>query len=162
VKKYETVDRIKKHFGYLFMQYGFKVYSEAYFYSFGNWAVVLLSDHCRVVLWQDRGQVFVDLGPPQPSPNWQAGPLRGLDFLIGFLTKGKETFEYEYGDTDEQLKRLAQVLRVYLDQICEAFHHGVFEQDNDALKQFAEYWNEQSWDRLKNKGVRRPSGPRST
>jgi hypothetical protein len=152
--KQKAADKIKEHFDYLFTEYGFKVHSESDFPSFGNWAVVLLSNRCRLRFFQDRGTVFLDLGPPHPSPEWQAGSLHGLNFLIEFLTKGKEMFEYEHGEIDEQLKRLADALHVYLDQICQAFDQGDLEQDNDELKQFSEQWNERFWDRLKRKGGR--------
>lgn len=143
------LNKIKTIFHYLFDDYGFAVIAETYFESFGNWAVVLQSgDCCRIRIFQDRGEIFIALGPLWSPPSWNAGPWFDLTVIVAFLTQGKDILEYELGKPDWQLERLADRLRPYMEQICELFRENVFEQKREALELLQEQMNEQIWARL--------------
>ncbi len=146
-----VMEQIKKYFGYLFDEYGFDVIAETYFESFGNWVVVLQSDDCRVRIIQDRGEVSVAVGPLWSPPGWQAGPWFDLAVITAFLTQGKGTLEYRPGRTDQQLERLANLLRSHCDQICELFQDKVFQQKRVELELLRDQLDGQFWDQLTRK-----------
>lgn len=151
MKRSMIVEQISKHFRYLFNDYGFNVISETHFESFGNWVVVLASDDFRIRLFEDRGEVTISVGPLWSPPGWQAGPWYDLTFTIEFLTQGKDLFEYEGGKTEQQLERLAGVLRAYCDQIHELFQEEVFRQKQEELELLVEQRLDQFWNQLTRK-----------
>ena len=142
---------IKKHFHYLFEDYDFTVFSETYFESFGNWVVVLLSDDFRIRLFEDRGDVTLAVGPLWSPPGWQGGPWHDLTRITAFLTQGKDIWEYKRGTTDEQLQRLAGILRPYCDQIRELLQEEVYQQNKEKLRRVGEQLRDQLWDQLTGK-----------
>lgn len=143
-----VVEQVRKYFAYLFDDYDFDVISDTHFQNFGNWVVVLRSNDCRIRFFQDRGEVSVAVGPLWSSPGWQAGPWFDLTVITAFLTQGKSTVEYESGKTGRQLKRLANILRPYCDEICELFQEKVFQQKRVELELLRDQLDEQFWGQL--------------
>lgn len=143
-----VMDQIKELFHYLFEDYGFTVFSETYFESFGNWVIVLLSNGCRIRFFEDRGEVSIAVGPLWSPADWQAGPWFDLPIVIAYLTNEKDTWEYKSGSTAEQLERLAGLLRPSCDQICELFEEDVFQQRRRELESLEKQRYNQLWDKL--------------
>lgn len=142
------VEQIKKYFRYLFDESGFTVVSETYFDSFGNWVVVLASDDCRLRFFQDRGEVSIAVSPLWSPPGWQAGPWFDLPIVTAYLTQGQYTWEYAPGSTEQQLERLAGILRPYCDQICAMFRKEVFPEKEEELRGLETQRSKRLWDKL--------------
>ena len=145
------VDQIKKHFDYLFIEYGFQIISETHFESFGNWAIVLQSDACRLRFFNDRGEVFIAASPLWSPPSWQAGPWYDLASIVAFLTQGKEKLELEpkLGEIEQQLMQATEVFRIYCDQIIESFREDTFQKNQSELELFKDQLDEQYWDHFR-------------
>ena len=142
-----VMNNIKKSFHYLFKDYEFEVVIEEKYESFGNWLVVLHSDRCcRIRIYEDRGEMFVSLGPTSSPPNLEDGSWFDLSVVMAFLLGRQNQMEYELGKLDWsnlgkldwQLERLSRGLHPHMNQICELFRLDVFEQRKEALAQLAE------------------------
>jgi hypothetical protein len=145
----EIADEIRRRFQYLFDEHSFVLGSERHFESFGNWAVVLQSDTCgRIRIMQDRGEVFLALGPQWSPLSWDAGPWYSLDVVVQYLSGGLDRFESTLGRTDEQLGRLAERLRPYIDAACKLFQGDTFEASTGELDALRQKIEDETWQSL--------------
>lgn len=125
---------VREYFHYLFEEYGFTFADFRYFDSFSDWVALLVSDKCRLKIFEDRGSVMVAVGPLWDPPSWEAGPWYDLSFVIDYLTEGVFTWDYDkMGPAEPQLKWLADILRPYTDQVCTLFGLGSFPDHEDDL-----------------------------
>ena len=146
----KIVDEIRKRFRFLFDAHGFALASEICFDSFENWVVVLKSKECRLRIFQDRGEVTIAVGPLWSPSGWQSGPWFDLAIVIRYVSQGKDQWEYEGGNTDEQLKRLAEKLRPYCQQICWLFREDVFPEKRQELEKMQAKLDREFWKSLTN------------
>lgn len=129
-------DQVKKHFHYL-KDHGFVMVHEQTFPSFDNVEVVFQSEDCRIRVLRERGEVYVDISPLPPVDYWV-----DLVSIIGFLTQGADSWQYESSGGDYefriewQLARVADKLRPYIRQVCELFRKGVFERKLPEIEEF--------------------------
>lgn len=145
----EISDMIRHWFCWLFDDYGFTLVTEQHFESFGNWAVVLQSDKCgRIRIMQDREEVFLACGPQWSPVSWDVGAWYSLDTVVRYLSNGEDQFDPVLGETEQQMKRLAEVLQRYMSPACILFQGDVFwvkKCELDALQQMIE---DEIWKRL--------------
>ncbi|MGC8788278.1 MAG: hypothetical protein ACP5Q1_12710 [Anaerolineae bacterium] len=149
----EIFDEIRQLFHYLFDEYGFALAIEQRFESFGNWVVVLRSDKCgRIRIMQDRGEVFLALGPQWSPVSWDVGPWYSLDVVVRYLSDGHDRFESTLGQTEQQIERLAEQLRRYVSPACELFQKDMFEEKRGELDALRQKVEDEVWERLLGKG----------
>lgn len=141
---------VRMRFSYLFDDYGFSVIHEEHYPEYyGNAAVVLQSDSCRIRVLLDREQVLVEAGPLSAPEEWSSHAPDfwfGLTYITAFLTQGVDQWGYQYPDTsldlssriDRQMVRLASKLRAYCDQIIKLFRPEAFEITQEDLLEFQE------------------------
>lgn len=147
-----VTETIRKSFAFLFDKYHFKIASETYFDSFGNWIVVLASDDYCVRLSQDRGYIDVAIGPLCQQSSWETGPWFNLDMVLLFVSEGKDSLDgikVEFGNLSQQLKELAKAYQPYSQSICETFRAGAFQSNQEKLRLFEKHWTERLWEKLK-------------
>jgi len=140
-------DQVEQHFRYLVDEYGFSVICRERYESFDNAEVIIQSRDCRIRILREKGQVFVDAAPLPPSEDWF-----DLTEITAYLSQGADSWKYETpdrGDYDSriewQVKRLADILRSYLPQICELFRKGIFEQKLAKLLEFRNQQFKERW-----------------
>ena len=116
---------------YLFDEYGFSVLREVMHSAFGNWQLVLESTQCgRIQFEEDRGQIFVSFGPRDWAPRGaESGPWHALGDVVNYISDGTGRFDLDaiwrdgavMASSDNQLRRLAVVLRRLMPRIREVF-----------------------------------------
>jgi hypothetical protein len=142
----EIANEIRRAFRYLFEEHGFSFESERHFDSFANWAVVLQSPKCgRIRIMQDRGEVFLALGPQWPSLTWDAGPWYGLEVVVKYLSGGRDRFESGLGPVSDQLGRLADRFRPYVDASCNLFQEDTYEVKRSELEEVRQHVEDEVW-----------------
>jgi hypothetical protein len=145
----EIANEIRRRFDYLFSEHGFAFGIERHFDSYGNWAVVLQSGECgRIRIMQDRGEVLLALGPQWSPLDWDSGPWYGLDVVARYLSGGRDGFAPTLGQTDEQLERLAERLRPYIDQACSLLQEDSFEAKQGELDFLRQSIEDEVWQGL--------------
>ena len=148
--------KVKRHFQGLVERHKLSVvHEDRYPESYGNSIVVLESDHCRIRVLLERGQVFLEVGPVSAPVDWlTSAPDLWFDLtmLTSFVCSGADRWEYalpEDGFTDEftesELRRLASILERYYSQICELFSDEVFDQKQEELVQFEKLQAANTW-----------------
>jgi len=130
------VNRIRKHFDFLFNR-GFEVIDKVYDnQSFGNWIVLLRSDKLFIRFIQDRGDVFLTLGPYLGFHQ-----LRDthdlLDILIDYIKKKDvdiltRKFSKDM-DEDEQFRRLSSLLLTNYEEILVFVNSATFNEEKDKI-----------------------------
>jgi len=148
--QFSPVDLIRTSFAYLFDKYGFKVVEQELFDGFGNWIVVMqLEPKCRTQFRLDRGELFILFGPIWSPPGYEDGPWYDIDVVLEYL--GGKNKEYindhsRYPDSiEEQMSKLALIVRPLLPRICELFSGNNFEirkmeLDQIYKKRMDEFW----------------------
>jgi len=143
------LNRVLHHFGYLMNEYGFSVVSQGYDYDkpFGSRIVVLQSKECRVRFARDRGQVDIAAATLSRPEDWF-----DLAIITAYLM-GEDRVQWEYiapdhslnpaARMDKQVRRLADILKPYWEQIIALFRQENFEQKIDDLDAFIVRWNTQ-------------------
>ena len=125
------LDVINHDMRYLFEEYGFIVMREVMYSAFGNWQLVLESSQCgKIQFAEDRGQIFVSFGPRDwPPRGAESGPWHDLGDVASYVSEGAGQFGMdavwfdgaEMAPSDNQLRRLAVVLRHLMPRIREVF-----------------------------------------
>jgi hypothetical protein len=154
-------NQVRKHFRYLFDDYGFSVLFEEYSPDiFGNWITLLQSNDCQIRIILDRGQVFIDAGPSLAPNEWF-----DLNLITAFLAQEPRKANWQYSlpkesiayDTiDRQLANLADILRKYCDEIIQLFREDTFKQRKTELKEFRRKKSEERWEQLSGRGQASP------
>ncbi len=131
----DIAEQIVNNFDYLIHDHGFAVASERHFESFGNWIIILQSDNCgRIRISQDRGEVFLDLGPQRFQSGLETGPWFNLDLVVRYLTASREGFETSLETQELQMQKLASALHKYIDQACLLFQSNEFDRHQAELE----------------------------
>jgi hypothetical protein len=142
-------DKIRHWFNWLFDEYGFALATERQFDSFGNWVVVLQSDKCgRIRIIQDRGEVFLALGPQWSPVSWDAGPWYSLDVVVRYLSDGDDRFDPALGEIEQQMERLAEKLQCNISAACGLFRSDAFWEKKDELDALQQMIEDEVWKRL--------------
>lgn len=140
--KEEFFHLVQKHFGYLTSKQGFNLVHEQRFGHFDNQEVIFQSDTCRIRVYVDRGEVYVDVAPLPPQEHCWID----LGTLIAYL-KGNELDDSynkietpRYGDRmvrlEPQVRQVAALLLDYCAQICALFSSEESNQLCDKLREF--------------------------
>jgi hypothetical protein len=123
----EVIAKIKPPFRYLFDRYQYRVIGCRLFANSSNWIVVLESPSCgRFLVFQDRGEIIVALGPHGSPESATDGRWFDLAVIVEHLSQGQHMLEPIAGDPDQQMERLADILRPYMPQICPLWTDVVF------------------------------------
>lgn len=137
---------VKQYFAYLFQTYGFTIGSFVRFPHFGNWAMVLLSDNCRILFFQDRGELSMSFGPlglnetwdGKPRTTWDSGPWYDVGFVLAYLGLDKSLIAKSYPSdrVDKQMKEIAEKLLPHIEKVCELFRADRFWSKKEELERF--------------------------
>ena len=137
---------VRQYFPYLFEVYQFSVATFIRFPDFGNWAMVLLSESCRILFHEDRGELAMAFGPlgshitwdRKPRTTWNSGPWYDVGFVLAYLDLDKSllTKHYPPGELNEQMKNISEKVYPHIQEICELFQEDRFWLEKDRLDGF--------------------------
>lgn len=113
--------KVKQHFGFLFER-GYKIQNFQYHSrDFGNWGITLKSKNNLIIVSCDREEILLSFAPL--NTNGRDGI--GIEPLVYFLSQGQKFiggFEGSlFWEKSKQFERLANLLKVYLDEITPYF-----------------------------------------
>jgi hypothetical protein len=138
--------QVKKHFRYLFDEYGFSVVSEEITNHMDVCEILLQSKEWRIRIGREIGDVFVHVSPSSTPDIWfDLGDV--ITFLDPESEEAKKLWFAPEPDrsTDYatrihlQLRWDADKLRPYCDGIKHLFREDVFKQKQAELKQWQEF-----------------------
>jgi|WetSurMetagenome_2_1015567.scaffolds.fasta_scaffold416213_1 hypothetical protein len=116
----KIISEIENHFHFLFER-GFKIQSKMYSpEAFGDWDIVLASPNCQIRIGTERQEVQLGFLPSKATSNFAIS----IEATILFLSNGVQYIGIYKGnllDREKQLKRYADLLERYLDQILPLF-----------------------------------------
>jgi len=137
---------VRQYFSCLFEAYEFSVATLVHFPDFGNWAMVLLSEHCRILFHKDRGELAMAFGPlgshrtwnRKPRTTWDSGPWYDVGFVLAYLELDQSllTKHYPPERLDKQMRNIAEKVLPYIREVCELFQEDRFWLEKDRLDGF--------------------------
>ncbi len=133
----EFLKEVKRHFAYLFDQYGFVVVHCEDAPGGGRHLIVLESEDCRIRFIQNRWDIYVEVGTKASPIGWQdvvEGTKYWYDIggVLNFLERealhiDKLLQEQPFLNVEQQLKELARRLRPACEQLIALCRQDVFE-----------------------------------
>jgi hypothetical protein len=149
-------DLIKKHFKFLFEDYGFSiVYSEQHTDQY-NTRVVLQSGECKIKMYIDRGWFAIEGGlkgadvkfsrdwlSPTSIKRWY-----DLSFVLPFLTQSSNQTKFEYiqppdgpgyneeKNVESEMFRISTIIRPHIGEIIAFFQEDTFRKRQKELNEF--------------------------
>jgi hypothetical protein len=149
---YFILKDIKRYFGFLFEK-GFRIRDAHYAINpNGSWDVSLESQDCIMSIVQDRSEISIYFSPVFGSDN--PADRFGLETMIYFLSQGQNYIGNFEGNLawgkKKQFKRLADLLKEYIDQIAPCFGSNYLEHKDELRDREKQYRNVE-WHKIREK-----------
>lgn len=144
----EFLERIRRHWAFLFEQYGFAVIHKAEAPGGSRCLIVLESTVCRLRFIQNRWDLYVDIGTLAAPIDWKDS-VQGIKYWysIGeiFVFIKKTSFRIEdllqekpFLNIDQQLRELSRELQPVFGEVIDLFREDTFGQWQDEYKRWRE------------------------
>lgn len=145
------INTIRTHFGYLFTEDRFEVYSETHFEAFSNWEVILRSRSYWLKFLQDRGEIQILLASNVSVQSEMLRDWYNLDLILFHLSKGLcdlDKVVLEFNNSESQLAKLATIYKSYSDSIRLLLDPDNYELNRPMLMASLSKWQERQWEKL--------------
>lgn len=117
-KVVSIINKIEKHFSFLYEKGFTRSTSEHSPELFGNWVVEFRSEECFIYIICDRSEIFLEIAPVKSPKIDNRVSLEKVIYIVSNGTEIVPPFKgnFAWGET-KQLERLSNLLRRYLDKI---------------------------------------------
>jgi len=147
----DVVKQIRKYFDFLYdrgFETTYKFYDRK---AFGNWIVILRSEKYFIRFVQDRGAIFLQIGPRWGLQELKSSNLTDVDVLVPYI----KTRDFDFHirsiseDKNEQLQRLRLLFLDNFDEIFAFMSRANFDEEKTKITRLVREKFESAYPSLK-------------